>query len=130
METVSYRAVRQTSAKEAGQVSRTACGTSSKVDNHRALDVGELHRGTGTFKVRKPKVPEGGPDITVREIPDELTLRAEEVNTLRAYMVSTTLHRKDGALPWLMLTGMLSARRCTRASKEKIGKICMILTRQ
>ena len=24
------------------------------VDNHGALDVGELHRGTGTFKVRKP----------------------------------------------------------------------------
>ena len=30
------------------------------MDNDRALDVGELHRGTGTFKVRKPKVPEGG----------------------------------------------------------------------
>ena len=31
-----------------------------KVDNHRALDVGELHRSTGIFKVRKPKFPEGG----------------------------------------------------------------------
>ena len=31
-----------------------------RVDNHRALDVGELHRGTETFKGRKPKVPEGG----------------------------------------------------------------------
>ena len=31
-----------------------------KVDNHRALEVGELHRGTGTFKVRKLKVPKGG----------------------------------------------------------------------
>ena len=30
-----------------------------KVDNERALDVGELRRGTGTFKVRKPKAPEG-----------------------------------------------------------------------
>ena len=30
-----------------------------KVDSRRALDVGELHRGTGTFKVRKPKVLEG-----------------------------------------------------------------------
>ena len=48
-----------------------------KVDNDRALDFGELHRGTGTFKVRKPKVPS-------RESLDELTLRAEEVNTLKA----------------------------------------------
>ena len=31
-----------------------------RVDNHRALDVGELRRGTGTFKVRKPEAPEGG----------------------------------------------------------------------
>ena len=29
------------------------------VDNERALDVGALRRGTGTFKVRKPKAPEG-----------------------------------------------------------------------
>ena len=56
-----------------------------KVDNHRALDVGELHRGTGTFKVRKPKVLAGGSDVTIRESPHELTLRAEEVNTLKAY---------------------------------------------
>ena len=30
-----------------------------RVDDERALDVGALRRGTGTFKVRKPKVPEG-----------------------------------------------------------------------
>ena len=38
--------------------------------------------------------------------------------------MSTTLNRKDGALPWLMLTGMLSARRCTRAglqSRRRLG---------
>ena len=37
-----------------------------RVDNNRALDVGELHRGTGTLKVRKPKVPEE--DVTIREV--------------------------------------------------------------
>ena len=30
-----------------------------KVDNERALDVGSVSRGTRTFQVRKPKVPEG-----------------------------------------------------------------------
>ena len=44
------------------------------------------NRGTGTFIVRKPKGPEGGSDVTIRESPDELTLRAEDVNTLKAYI--------------------------------------------
>ena len=55
-----------------------------KVDNERALDVGALRRGTGTLKVRKPKAPEGCSDATVRESPDELTLRAEESEDLEA----------------------------------------------
>ena len=53
-----------------------------KVDIERALDVGARRRGTGTFKVRKPKAPEWGSDVMVRESPCELTLRAEEVNIL------------------------------------------------
>ena len=55
-----------------------------KVHNERTLDVGELRRGTGPFKVRKPKAPEGGSEVTIRESPDELTLRAEEVETSKA----------------------------------------------
>ena len=39
--------------------------------------------------------------------------------------MSITLNWKDGVLPWLMLTGMLSVRRCFKASKEKNGKKCM-----
>ena len=46
-----------------------------KVDNERAVDVGELRRGTGTLKVRMPKAPERGSDVIVRESPDELRLR-------------------------------------------------------
>ena len=57
-----------------------------KIDNARALEVGYLNRGTGTFQVRKPKVPEGCPEVTVMENSDELTLRAEEVGTLKAYV--------------------------------------------
>ena len=43
-----------------------------------------MRRGTGTFKVRKLKPREGGSDVTSRESTDELTRRAEEVNTLQA----------------------------------------------
>ena len=102
-----------------------------KVDNERALDVGALRQGTGTFQVRKPKAPEGGSGVVVRESPDELTLRAEEANTSKALInVNTTLNQKDGALFWLMLTGMPSAKSCTKASKGKIGKKCMTLTKK
>ena len=58
-----------------------------RVDNERALDVGAPRRGTGTFKVRKPKVPEGCLEVTVRENPDELTLRAEEEDTSKALII-------------------------------------------
>ena len=47
-----------------------------KIDNERALEIGYLSQGMGKFKVRRPKVPEGCPEVIVREGPDELTLRA------------------------------------------------------
>ena len=47
--------------------------------------VGYLNLGVGNFSSTKPKVSEGCPDVTVRESPDELTLRAEEVGTLKTY---------------------------------------------
>ena len=98
------------------------------MDNHRALDVGELHRGTGICKVRNPNVPEGGSEVTIRESPDVLPLRAEVVNTFKAYVDVNHMKLERWGLPGA--TGMLSARRCTRASKEKIGKKCMTPTRQ
>ena len=55
-----------------------------EVDNERAHDVGSLSQDTGTFKVRKPKAPEGCPEVIVRENSDALTLRAEEVGTSKA----------------------------------------------
>ena len=64
------------------KVSRTALREFIKVDNERVLDVGSLRRSTSTFQVQKPKVPEGCSDVIVRENPDELTLRAEEVKAL------------------------------------------------
>ena len=100
------------------------------VDNERALDVGSIRRGTGAFKVRKPKVPEGGSDVTVRENPDELTLRAEEVGTSKALINVNHIEPERWGPPSLMLTGMPSAKRCTKASKEKIEKKCVGLKKK
>ena len=52
-----------------------------QVDNHRALEVGHLREGLVSFKVQRPKGEEGYPEVLVRESPDELTLRADEVGT-------------------------------------------------
>ena len=57
-----------------------------EIDNERVLEVGYLNRCMVKTKVRRPKVPEGCPEVTVRESSDELTLRAEEVGTLKTYI--------------------------------------------
>ena len=67
--------------------------------NESALEVGYLDRGMGTCKVRKPKVPEGCQEVTVRESPDELTLRAEEVGTLKAYINVDHIEKERWCLP-------------------------------
>ena len=57
-----------------------------QVGNQRAFEVGYLSKGMGKFRVRRPKGSEGCPEVTVRESPDELTLRAEEVGSWRTYV--------------------------------------------
>ena len=54
-----------------------------EMDNHCALDVGHLRKGLRPFKVQKPKFSEDSPEAS-REGADDLTQRAEEVNTLKA----------------------------------------------
>ena len=49
------------------------------------FDVGSLSWSTETFQERKPKAPEGCPEVIVRENSDELTLRAEEVGKCRPH---------------------------------------------
>ena len=57
-----------------------------QVDTHRAFEVGHLSEALGTFKIRRPKGSERYPEVTVRESPDELALRAEEVGTRKSYI--------------------------------------------
>ena len=55
-----------------------------EVDNHSALDVGCLMEGTRSFEVRRPRFEEAGPEVSIREGPEELTLRTEEVGAQKA----------------------------------------------
>ena len=58
--------------------------TSLKLINHSALDVGYLNEGTRSFEVRRPKIEEGCPEVSIREGPEELTLGTEEVGSQEA----------------------------------------------
>ena len=51
------------------------------MDNLRALEVRHLREGSRSFKIRRPTCEEGSPEVLVRESPEELTLKAEEVGT-------------------------------------------------
>ena len=54
------------------------------VDNDCALEVSHLKEGTRSFEVQRPKFEEGCAEVSIREGPEELTLRAEEVGSQKA----------------------------------------------
>ena len=79
------------------------------------MDVGHLRQGTRPHHVQKPNISEAFPEAAIREGADELTMRADEVETLRAlHQHKTTLSSKDGDRRWLMRTGMPSAKQSTK----------------
>ena len=47
----------------------------------------------GTFRVREPKVPEGCPEVTVKECSNKLTLRAEEVEEVEEVDTLKNIHQ-------------------------------------
>ena len=57
--------------------------------------------------------------MIVRENLDELTLRAEEVETSKALVNVDHIDKERWVTLWLITTVMLSVMGCTKASKEK-----------
>ena len=53
------------------------------LDNYSAVEVGHLRRGQRPFKVVRPKM-NGDRSEVLREGADDLTVRAEEIDTLKA----------------------------------------------
>ena len=93
-----------------------------KIDNERALDVGYLNRGLGTFQVLKPKVAEGHPEVTVRESPDELTLRAEEVGTSKTYINVHPIGKGEVGLPFRLITVCFPSGVVQRHRRRRLGE--------
>ena len=57
-----------------------------EADNHSAVDAGDLRRGTISVRVKKPLFSETFPEAAITEGADELTLRAYDVGTQRAFI--------------------------------------------
>ena len=91
-----------------------------KEDNHRAVDVGRVRKGMKPIYVRKPKFSEAYPEAAIREGAVELTLRADEVGTLRALSILTTLNLRSEDCRWLTQT--------TRELRGKSETNCTVTT--
>ena len=62
-------------------------GCFTRADNRSAVDVGHLREGTRPLHVqKKPNVSEAHPEAAIRDGADEVKLRADELETLRAFI--------------------------------------------
>ena len=57
-----------------------------RAENRSAVDVGHLRQDTRPLHVQEPNFSEAYPEAAIKEGADELTLRADEVVTLRAFI--------------------------------------------
>ena len=94
------------------------------MDNHIAVDVGGLRRGTRSFRVGKPQFRDAYPETVVREHADELTLRAGEVGPVRTFVDTT--HIELGRWGLRPVDVDWHVRPFRKESKDKSGKRCAV----
>ena len=117
-------------AKEAEKELWKAWETLLKLTITVPLEVGDLKKRTRSFEVRRPKCEEEEHEVSIREGPEELTLRSEEVRSQKSCInVDHTAQERWDHL-WLMLIGMHSARRSTKVLKwQRLGGIVRSIQR-
>ena len=95
------------------------------VDKRSAVEVRGLRRRTRSLRVRKPQFSVAFPEAAIREGADELTLRAEEVGSLRTFIDTThiELGRWGPSAGGGGLARILSSQ-SPKESKDKSGKRC------
>ena len=86
-----------------------------QADNHGAVDVGHLRQGTRSLEVQKPKFSEAA----IREGADELTLRADEVGTQRAFINTDHIEVERWGPPQVDADWHASAKRSTKGTEGK-----------
>ena len=125
METSLYRTSWQASLRRARKVSRMVCENSWRLTMSAPLG---LETWTGAWehtKFESRQFQKDAPKWRSRKIRMSWGWELVKLVHWRHISTSTTLKKKDGVLPWLITTGMLSGRRCFKASKEKTVEKCM-----
>ena len=93
-----------------------------RADHRSAVDVGHVREGTRPLHVQKPNFSGPYPEAAIREGADELTLRADEVGTLRAFINTDHIKFERWGPP-------LVDKQSTKEQKGKNGKSCIVTTK-
>ena len=93
-----------------------------EADNHSAVDVGGLRRGTISVHVKKPQFSEVFPKAVIREGADELTLRA--VGSRRTFIDTKHIRSRGGNRRWWMRIGTLFSKGLERKEWEALYYHC------
>ena len=96
-------------------------------DNFSAVDVGHLRVGQRPFNVVSPK-SNGESSEVLREGADDLSVRAEEFDTVKACINADHVDKNVLGRPWWMQIGTLLAKQFIKKLTEVDGKSCTIIT--
>ena len=97
-----------------------------EADNHSAVDVGGLRRGTIPVHVKKPQFSEVSPDAVIREGADELTLRA--VGSRRTFIDTKHIRSRGGNRCWWMRFGTFFCQAVCKGIEGKEWEACCTIT--
>ena len=99
----------------------------SRKDNNSAVEVGHLRGGQQPFTVVRPKMSDDLSDV-LSEGAHDLTLRAKEVDTLKACISVNHIEKMFGNGRWWTQIGTLFPKQFSKELKELGGKSCIIIT--
>ena len=97
------------------------------LDNRCAVEVGHLRKGQRLVRVREPKIGADHSEI-LRKGADDLTLRAEEVKTLKACINIDHVEENRWGRPLVDADWHVSAKQFTKELEGASGKSCIVIT--
>ena len=97
------------------------------VDNHEAVEIGDLEKTQESRLVLKPKFTTDFAEVVVREGADELTVRREDEGMLRS-VIDTTNVGDSRVGPLLVDEDWRAVCQSTKASRDRDGRTCATST--
>ena len=97
-------------------------------DNCCAVEVGHPRRGQRPFKVIRAKISEDQKELLREGGADDLTLKAEEVDTQKACINVDHIYENVGDGLWWTQLGTPFAKQFMKELKDLSGKSCIFIT--